>query len=56
MSDEKRIRGKVDVGGLAGPLWVVGYLFTIGYLHLPFGKAFLALVIWPYYLGDKLAK
>ena len=54
MSDEKNIRGKIDVGGLAGPIWLIGYLFTLGYLHLPFAKAFLGLVIWPYYLGVKL--
>lgn len=38
-----------------GPIWLIGWLFTIGYLHLPFfGKGVLALLIWPYYLGDKL--
>jgi hypothetical protein len=37
-----------------GPLWFIGWLFTIGYVHLPFWKAVLALVIWPYYLGSIL--
>ena len=37
-----------------GALWCIGWLFTIGYLHLPFGKALLAIIIWPWYLGDFL--
>ncbi|MCL6466357.1 MAG: hypothetical protein K6T77_06340 [candidate division WOR-3 bacterium] len=41
---------------LAGTLWFIGWLFTIGYLHLPFfWKGVLALFIWPYYLGRTLA-
>jgi len=45
-----------DWGGTAlGPLWFIGWLFTIGYLHLPFfWKGVLALIIWPYYLGRAL--
>lgn len=39
-----------------GPIWFIGWLFTIGYLHLPFfWKGVLALIVWPYYLGIKLA-
>ncbi len=38
-----------------GTLWLVGWLFTIGYLHLHFWIAVLALIIWPYYLGTALA-
>ena len=38
-----------------GPIWLIGWLFTIGYVHFPFfWKGVLALIIWPYYLGDKL--
>jgi hypothetical protein len=36
---------------LGGVVWCMGWLFTIGYLHLAFWKAVLALVIWPYYIG-----
>ena len=37
-------------------VWAVGWLFTIGYLGLPFfWKGLLALLIWPYYLGVALA-
>lgn len=32
-------------------LWLGGWLFTIGFAHLGFWKAVLALVIWPYFLG-----
>ena len=36
--------------------WALGWLFTVGYLHLTFSKGLLAIVIWPYYLGVKIAK
>lgn len=36
-------------------LWIVGWLFTIGYLHLAFWKGVLAVVLWPYYLGLTLS-
>ena len=39
-----------------GSLWVMGWLFTIGYLHLSFWKGVLALIIWPYYLGVEVSK
>ena len=42
---------QIEQHGLAGMLWFVGWLFTIGFLHLPFWKAILGLFIWPYYLG-----
>ena len=42
---------KMEGAGLSGPFWFTGWLFTIGYVHLGFGKALLALIIWPYYLG-----
>ncbi len=30
------------------------WLFTIGFAHLSFGQAVLAIVIWPWYLGVAL--
>ncbi len=36
---------------MSGGLWIAAWLFTIGYLHLTFGKGVLALIVWPYYLG-----
>lgn len=36
-------------------LWFIGWLFTIGFLRLSFGKGLLALIVWPYYLGKHYA-
>ncbi len=36
---------------LGGMFWFAGWLFTIGYLHLPFWRAVLGVIIWPYFLG-----
>ena len=42
-------------GPMIGPIWAIGWLFSIGYLHMPFfWKGVLALIIWPYYLGAAL--
>jgi len=42
-------------GPMMGPVWFIGWLFTIGYLQMPFfWKGVLALIIWPYYLGRAL--
>ena len=38
----------------AGMLWFGGWLFTIGFAHLVWSKAILALVLWPTYLGTLL--
>ncbi len=55
MGEEKRVvKGNIEVAGLVGPLWFIGWLFTIGYVHLGFGKGVLALLLWPYYLGSTL--
>lgn len=34
-----------------GSVWFMGWLFTIGFLHLPFMKGALAILLWPYYIG-----
>jgi hypothetical protein len=52
--DTQVIRAKMDSCGLGGLLWVMGWLFTIGYLHLPVAKAIFAIVLWPYYIGAAL--
>lgn len=55
MGEEKRIvKGKMEVAGLVGPLWFIGWLFTIGFAGLPFWRAVLAIILWPYYLGSAL--
>jgi len=48
--------GYKTTGGSFCMLWMIGWLFTIGYLGLPFRKGVLALIIWPYYLGKKFSK
>ncbi len=39
-----------------GSLWVIGWLFTIGYLKLSFWKGVLGLFIWPCFIGKKFHK
>jgi len=55
MSSEKT-KIKIDQAGMLGPLWVMGWLFTIGFLKLTFWKGVLAIIVWPYYLGDYFSK
>lgn len=42
---------KVENQTCTGMFWLFGWLFTIGFLKLTFGKCLLALIIWPYYIG-----
>lgn len=44
-------RIRVEQHSFVGSLWVAGWLFAIGFLHLTFWKGVLAIVLWPYYLG-----
>jgi len=44
-------RIKIEQHTWTGTLWMFGWLFTIGYLHLTFWKGVLAILLWPYYLG-----
>ncbi len=41
---------KIENSGF-GIIWVIGWMFSIGFLKLTFWKAVLAIVIWPYYIG-----
>ena len=50
MSDTGTIKVEHGFGGL----WYVGWLFTVSLAQLSIGKALLALVIWPWYLGVAL--
>ncbi|MGQ0723551.1 MAG: hypothetical protein ACT4PE_18530 [Candidatus Eiseniibacteriota bacterium] len=45
----------VDRGSAFGAVWVIGWLFTIGFVKLSFGKAVLGLCLWPYFLGAALS-
>jgi hypothetical protein len=53
--DHKHHRHGHGAQMMAGPVWVIGWLFTIGYLHPTFWKAVLGIIIWPYYLGNYLS-
>ena len=55
MAEEQRITGKMEVAGVVGPLWFAAWLFTIGFAKLGVGKAVLAALLWPYYLGSLLS-
>ncbi|MFO7446631.1 MAG: hypothetical protein R6W90_09700 [Ignavibacteriaceae bacterium] len=35
-----------------GVIWIMGWLFTLGFLKLAFWKGVLALLVWPYYIGE----
>ena len=48
-------RIQIEQHSFGGLLWVAGWLFTIGYLHLTFWKGALAVLLWPYYLGVTLS-
>ena len=40
---------------LGGGLWIMGWLFTIGFLKLTFWWGVLAVIIWPYLIGAHFA-
>jgi hypothetical protein len=46
---------QIEQHSFMGTAWLGGWLFTLGYLHLTFGRGLLALVLWPYYIGVALA-
>jgi hypothetical protein len=55
LGEEKQIiKSKMEVAGLVGPLWFIGWLFTVGFADLSFWRAVWALLVWPYYLGSAL--
>ena len=58
MSDDHtttvRVSNPVRVEGGAGILWFIGWLFTIAFAELGWGKAILGLLLWPYFLGAVL--
>ncbi len=46
---------KIENNVFGGGLWIVAWLFTVGFLKLSFWSGVLALVIWPYYIGLSLS-
>jgi hypothetical protein len=49
-STTKAVSG--EAGRLSGMLWFAGWLFTIAFAKLIWWKAVLALILWPYFLGE----
>ena len=48
-------RVRIEQHSAGGLVWVIGWLFTIGFLHLSFWQGVLAIVLWPYYLGGHIS-
>jgi hypothetical protein len=53
--NERSQRIQIEQHGTAGLLWFIGWLFSIGFLHLSFWKGLLALLIWPYFIGTTIS-
>lgn len=49
--EDGKSRIRVEQHSGVGLVWIAGWLFTIGYLHLSFWKGAGALFVWPYFLG-----
>ncbi len=46
---------RIEHHTVVGGFWFAAWLFTIGFLQLSFWKGVLALVVWPYFLGNALS-
>jgi uncharacterized membrane protein len=46
---------KIDQHGFTAFSWFAGWLFTIGFLHLAFWKGLLAIILWPYFIGETIS-
>ncbi|MFC1992993.1 hypothetical protein ACFLV3_04205 [Chloroflexota bacterium] len=54
MASEGKSRHVAAPASLAGVVWFIGWLFTIGYASLVWWKILLGLVVWPYFLGVEI--
>jgi hypothetical protein len=45
---------RIEQHSIGGLLWIGGWFFTIGFLHLTFWRAVRAVLLWPYDLGVTL--
>jgi hypothetical protein len=53
VENENRSRNvHVNNGSCVGGFWFAGWLFTLASVKLIWWQALLALVVWPYYLGQ----
>ena len=51
----RKDRIQIEQHSAGGLLWLAAWLFTVGFLKLTFWQGVAALVIWPYYLGVRVA-
>jgi hypothetical protein len=51
MSDNSKHWNSRSTSGLAGAIWFMGWLFTIGFAKLVWWQIIVGVVIWPYFLG-----
>lgn len=56
-NDQKKKNAGINIHqhSSLGLIWLGGWLFTIGFLKLTFWQGALALLIWPYYVGNHYA-
>lgn len=47
---------QIEQHGLSGMFWFGAWLFTVGFLHLSFWKGLVALIVWPYFLGEAMSR
>lgn len=52
--DDGRKWGHQGAAGLAGTIWFIGWLFTIGFANLIWWQIIVGIVVWPYFLGTAL--
>jgi hypothetical protein len=52
--ESKRWYRRRNTPVLIGPIWIIGWLFTVGYAGLVWWEILLGLIIWPYFLGRAL--
>jgi len=50
MGDQKVVVRGCDFG----IVWMIGWLFAIGFLKLSFWKGLIGIIVWPYLLGAAL--
>ncbi len=55
MTDQtNRSTGTIQAGSVVGTLWFIGWLFTVGFAELIWWQGIMAVILWPYFLGDAL--
>ena len=52
---DRPVKVNVHNSSLGGGVWFIGWLFTVGYLKFGFWKGVLALIVWPYFIGEHFA-